>query len=215
MMWPTVVVDDFFEDPKKIIKFSKTLKFKKAPDNTWPGLRSAPTHEIDNNFFLFTTKKILSVLYPMNVDHLRWRASQSFQRSNQKYGEGGWVHSDTDAELTAIIYLSDHENSGTALYRNPKLILSPLHTKEKNKFYKNLKNKKRAEQKRKEANSKYTKVLDMSSTFNRLVMFDAHHWHQATGFGNTTEDRLTLITFFREITGDDIRYPLPTMRRIF
>ena len=213
MMWPTVIVDDFFEDPNKIVKFSKTLKFVTAEDSSWPGTRTGPLHEVNNDFFLFSTRKIMSILYPMNLDQVKWRATQTFQRSNKEYGEAGWVHSDTSAEITSIIYLSDHANSGTALYRNPNFMLSPLHTKEKEKFYKNLKNKKKAEQKREESNKKYKKVLDMSSNFNRLVLFDAHHWHQATGFGNTKEDRLTLITFFIEVIGDGIKYPIPTMRR--
>ena len=214
MMWPTVIVDDFFEDPKKIIKFSKTLNYHRAEDNTWPGERTGPMHQVDHNFFIFTTKKIMTLLFPMTIHDIKWNASQTFQRTNKKYGDAGWVHHDNDAEITAIIYLSHHQNSGTSLYKNPNFMLSPLHTKEKDKFYKNLKDKKIAEQKRKDANNQYSKTVEMYSNFNRLVLYDSHHWHQAESFGNSKEDRLTLITFFRSITGKNIKYPIPSMRRI-
>tara|TARA_R100000687_G_scaffold59974_1_gene48415 strand:- start:484 stop:1128 length:645 start_codon:yes stop_codon:yes gene_type:complete len=213
-MWPTLIVDNFFEDPNKIVKFSKTLKFSKAKDNSWPGTRTSPLHEIDHEFFIFTTKKILSILYPMNVDNLKWRAVQSFQRSNKEYGEAGWVHSDTDSEITVIIYLSDHANSGTCLYEGKNFPVELKYDKEKQRFFKDLTDLKRMEKYRDQSNSEFTKKVELFSNFNRLVLFDSHHWHASRNAGSSKEDRLTLITFFKEVTGGGIKYPIPTMRRL-
>jgi len=58
-------------------------------------------------------------------------------------------------------------------------------------------------------------VVYLRSNFNRLVLFDGHQWHGAENFGTEKEDRLTLITFFRELgeAGAPLRYPIPMMRR--
>ena len=68
----------------------------------------------------------------------------------------------------------------------------------------------------KKANAHFEKIVDLHSSFNRLVLFDGHQWHGAENYGTKKEDRLTLITFFSTIVGEGgvpIRYPIPMMRR--
>ena len=48
------------------------------------------------------------------------------------------------------------------------------------------------------------------------MLFDSHQWHGAESYGNDQEDRLTLISFFTGLIGENgipIRYPIPMMRR--
>jgi hypothetical protein len=40
MHFPTLVVDNFFDNPQQIIDSSQKLEFKNLPDKRWAGLRT-------------------------------------------------------------------------------------------------------------------------------------------------------------------------------
>jgi hypothetical protein len=125
MIWPTLCVDNFFNNPEEVKKYALSLEYSASDDGTWPGKRSKPLDKINFNFFKFVTTKIIRLLYPMNVEDLGWKAYASFQKiDGNLYSEPGWVHRDMD-EFTAIIYLSHHENCGTSIFspKNVSLIL--------------------------------------------------------------------------------------------
>ena len=50
-MWPTLIVDNFFDDPDKVINFSKQLNYKRSEDHHWPGTRSPQLDKVDKPFF--------------------------------------------------------------------------------------------------------------------------------------------------------------------
>ena len=215
MHWPTLIVDNFFTDPYAVVKLSKIFKYTRDPENSWPGTRTPPIHELDKNFFLWSTRKIMAVLYPMDSGDMKWEALQYFQRIPYKiYGEEGWVHADINQEFTSIIYLSNHPQSGTCLYEGKHFNTGPGYKEEKERFYRDLKDRERMEKYRDKVNSKFDKKVELFSNFNRLVLFDSHNWHAAKNSGAHKSDRLTLITFFKDITCKNICYPIPTMRRI-
>tara|TARA_R100001086_G_C11808283_1_gene250773 strand:- start:64 stop:720 length:657 start_codon:yes stop_codon:yes gene_type:complete len=218
MQWPTLIVDDFFTDPQRVVKLSKTLKYATAPNNTWPGTRTLSLHEVDNDFFQWSTRKIMALLYPAQIikeKTLKWHANQYFQRVPYKtYGEEGWIHNDSEDEFTVIIYLSDHPQSGTCLYEGKYFNPQPEYSEEKERFYRDLKDINRMEKYRNKNNSKFRKKVELFSNFNRLVLFDGCNWHASRNADNSKSERLTLITFFTDITCKDIRYPIPQMRRV-
>ena len=217
MMWPTLIVDNFFDDPDKVINFSKQLNYKRDPEHHWPGTRTTSLDKINKEFFDWSTKKIMMLLFPMNIDQIRWRALEYFQRIPHKtYGQSGWIHRDYSSEFTVVIYLSHHPKSGTGLYKPKQFVSEALHTDKKRKFFKDLKKVSSNEQWKKKANDSFNKTVDLYSNFNRLVLFDSHQWHGAESYGNDQEDRLTLISFFTGLIGENgipIRYPIPMMRR--
>lgn len=218
MEWPTLIVDNFFTDPHAVVKLSKTFKYKRDVENAWPGTRTLEMHKENNDFFLWSTKKIVALLYPSQVGEentLTWVASQYFQRIPYEiHGDAGWIHNDSDSIFTVIIYLSNHSQSGTCLYEGTNFNTTPKHLKEKARFYKYLKNRKRMEKYRDKANSEFKKKIELFSNFNRLVLYDGAHWHASRNADNDKSERLTLITFFKQVEGKDIRYPITQMRRI-
>ena len=218
MQWPTVIVDNFFTNPQGVVKLSKTLKYERAPDHTWPGKRTLPLHQAHNDFFLWSTRKIMALLYPSQIIQekaLKWEACQYFQCvPYNTYGDEGWIHSDIEHEFTAIIYLSDHPQSGTCLYEGKYFNTQPQYLEEKKRFYKDLKDIDRMEKYRNKTNANFRKKAELFSNFNRLVLFDGSTWHASRNADKSKSDRLTLITFFTDITCKDIRYPIPQMRRI-
>ena len=50
MKWYTGSIDNFFDDPYKILEFSKKLDFKKDEKNEWPGTRTKTTYDINKDF---------------------------------------------------------------------------------------------------------------------------------------------------------------------
>ena len=215
MQWPTLIVDDFFTDPHAVVKLSKTFKFTRASDHAWPGTRSLPLHQVDKDFFLWSTQKIMAVLYPMERVTMQWEADQHFQRvPHGTHGKEGWVHADLPYEFTSIIYLSNHVQSGTCLYSGKHFNILPKYKEEKEKFYRDLKDKPRMNRYRNKNNSQFTKKVELFSNFNRLVLFDGHQWHASNHADADKGDRLTLITFFKNIRCKNMQYPLAAMRRI-
>ena len=218
MQWPTLIVDDFFTDPHAIVSLSQKFRYKRDEENRWPGTRTPSMHEADIDFFRWSTRKIMALLYPtqvMSEGAVHWQAKQYFQRvSGNTYGEEGWVHGDGPHEFTSIIYLSDHENSGTCLYKGKQFNTQPTQLDEKERFYKNLKDRKRMEKYREKNNSKFRKKVELFSNFNRLVLFDGYDWHASRNPKNSKSDRLTLITFFGNIFGEEVAYPITQMRRV-
>ena len=72
MLFPSLVVDNFFEEPKKIIDFSKELSFKY--DGVSPGIRSKLIHEIDYTFYNWINKKTIkdSINFYGNCDYSKY-----------------------------------------------------------------------------------------------------------------------------------------------
>jgi hypothetical protein len=217
MIWPTIIVDNFFDEPNKVVEYSKKLNFKKNPEGIWPGERTNQLANLDINFFNWVIYRIIRVMFPMNHKNFTWNADQFFQKINGKiYTDEGWVHSDIEDEVTAIIYLSNHKNCGTSLYTPKYMSNGVMHTNEKEEGYKNL-NLKKSKKYLKENNELFEKNLTIDSKFNRLVLFDSKQFHAADMFGDNVNDdeRLTLITFFHQIHTPYIKYPLTEMRRHF
>tara|TARA_R100001460_G_scaffold107090_1_gene155295 strand:+ start:358 stop:1044 length:687 start_codon:yes stop_codon:yes gene_type:complete len=213
MFFGTTVLDNFYTDPYKIIKRSKDFKFTYSDDGRWPGQRTELVHKIDYNLFYHTCVKILSVLYPTEYLNLQFNASQHFQKINLKDYDNGWVHNDgSDNNLfTAIIYLSNHEDCGTSLFHLKKNNFEALYANEISPvdYYLDLKDKKKREKDKElcaKNNAQYEETIRINSRLNRLICFDSNHPHAAHDFKNSKlkkEPRLTLITFFREITRRD------------
>ena len=204
MIWPSLSVDRFFINPESVIEYSKSLTFKSG-NGSWPGKRTESTHTFDNNFFLRTTTKIISSLYPNDYQKdncLEWQATQFFQKIKpSEYPEKGFIHQDLTCEFTSIVYLSDEKNNGTCLYQLKRPVKDNSYEEEQKKNYLNP-NKKRTkkfnEELKKNQNS-YEKVLEFKSKKNRMILFDGSQYHGVDNYGNDDKERLTLITFFESV----------------
>jgi len=217
MLWPTICVDNFFEEPEKVKQFSDTLKFNKDPFGKWPGERSNLLHEVNKEFFDFTTRKIMAILFPINYKNMTWEVQQVFQKINGNiYKNNGWVHSDSPNELTAIVYLSNHLKCGTSLFKPKEFFNSHINKNFKEEFYKEVIKIKKEKKYLNENNNRFEKILTIDSRFNRLIIFDSNHFHAAEKFNdkNINEDRLTLVMFFTNISGNYNKYPITEMRRV-
>ena len=225
MFFPTTVADNFFSNPYKVVKYANTCEYGYSPDGRWPGQRTRYIHTLNQDLFVHTCYKILSILYPTNYLSLDFRAKQHFQKINLNDYDNGWIHNDgVDNNLfTAIIYLSEHDDCGTSLYHLKKDSFEALHSNELSQrdFYLNVKDRKKREEDKRRCkinNDPYEETIRVNSKLNRVVMFDANHYHAAHDFHLSKlkkQERLTLITFFNELKTKDgkrIYFPLDPNR---
>jgi|TARA_Y100000114_G_scaffold78335_1_gene72065 hypothetical protein len=216
MLFPSVVLDNFFTDPDLVKDFASKLKYYKASDGRWPGKRTEALHLNHFSFFEYINTKILKVIYPNET--INFTASTSFQKiEGNRYPNGGWVHKDKD-EITAIIYLSKHKFCGTSLCKRVSLDEHQYVTEEKIKFYKKDKYDPAEVDSINKNNQYYKKILTVNSEYNRLFLFDSHHYHVAESFvdENDKSDRLTLISFISNLKSLDnkiLKYGLPESKR--
>lgn len=208
MLFPTLIIDNFFRHPERVVDFSNNITYEKDKEYKWPGKRSKEIHEINQNFFIYFATKVLSVLYPMNYKQISFNLSLKFQKISSDYKNNGWVHLDYPKELTAIVYLSKHKNCGTSIYDYKGIFPAPVNEKNKMDMYKNVKNTKNnlcVE----ENNNNFEETININSKYNRLLLFDSSQLHAAHKFidEDIKEDRLTLIGFFNLINGPFIKYP--------
>ena len=231
MIYPTIIMDDFFTEPEKIKNFSSKLKYFKDKDGKWPGKRSVPVHEIDYNFFNYFHLKILSILYPNDYRKISYTANACFQKiSGNRHQNPGWVHEDIGSEITAIVYLSHHKNCGTSLWKKKNFFDSDSTAFEKHNFNKVLS---KAIEFYEDCiylfvyeirfyyylhNSNFQKILNVDSIYNRIVLFDSNQHHSAENFldQDIKEDRLTLITFINKVVlnNETMHYPITECRRM-
>lgn len=221
MLFPTYVLDNFFDDPHKVIKFASSLKYEQDPEGVWPGKRTDALQHIDNDLFQHITTRMMRLLYPENIKQLTWTANSYFQYID--YGvdaKEGWIHKDTSSQLSSVIYLSHHKKCGTSLYK-PKFFLQGLEQKHldvcKNYYTKNKKFDNKYFKALNDNNSKFERTLQIDSCFNRFVAYDAYQWHSADGFYNKDikEGRLSLVIFVNEIMKNNtqLKFPVPEMKR--
>ena len=203
MLYPSVVVDDFFSQPELVLDFASKCKFYQNADGRWPGKRTEVLHKNNFSFFDYINQKILSIIYPNNKD-LHYSAETYFQKiSGKRYPNCGWIHKD-DSELTGIVYLSKHKFCGTSLCKRITFDSQKSNNnlvELKKKYY--LKNSYDAKESEylKINNQNYRRTLTVDSEYNRLFLFDSSNFHMAESFTdkNLNEDRLTLITFISNL----------------
>ena len=214
MIWPTVCVDNFFSNPDEIVAYANKQKFE--ADNRSPGRRSPLIHTLDFKFFRWSCLKILKIFYPHHLDNLNWKAKATFQKVPPTLDLDGWIHTDSKEEVTAIIYLSKQCESGTSLYERRSLGKRIYEEKHKYDYFINpeVTGKARAviTKARKENNEGFKETVSFKGVYNRLVMFDGAQFHAAQVHNKGSEDRLTYVVGFENISID--KYPIPESNRI-
>lgn len=206
MIYPTIILDNFFNDPLKIVHFAKSLEYYQDTEGRWPGERTKQIYELNKYFFENYGSKILSVLYP-TIRQKNFYCSLYFQKISKEYVNKGWIHQDSDSDFTTIVYLSQHKECGTSLFDSKNVSCEIINTENKKNMYLN-KNFEEQEKYLDENNNQFIETVKINSKFNRLLMFDSAQFHSAQKFieNNIEEDRLILIGFFSNIHFQGIKF---------
>jgi len=196
--FPTRVIDDFFLEPHLWRNLALQQEYNSAYNTTFPGKRSKPLAEINEDIFGSFCERLLHFLPQFNGFYY---CNASFFCVDESFIKG-WVHDDDpDTTFTGIIYLNQNPpiNSGTTMYDDRfaneysdyhKLIQKDCleSTPEERQTLSKHRDKQR---------SCFVPSINVDNVYNRCVLFDPKTWHSADNFfGTTLEDsRMTLVFY--------------------
>ena len=186
-MLPNIIIDNFFEDPDKVVEFANSLNFNVIRNN-YPGTRTENLNIIQKSFAEEFADRCF-FHFPFSVDS--YELELSFQKIPYKF-DHGVVHTDQH-KFTAIVYLSKENNTGTSIY--------DLNILEENfSGLPDIDNNNPSEEDVQniiQFNNQFKKTINVSSIYNRIFLFDGNQPHCANGY--IGKERLTLVGFFSNI----------------
>ena len=231
-----VSVDNFFDNPNSIVEYAKSLPKESSSTGNWPGKRTRPLWEIDeelNNAILY---KILSCYYDLSYQSINWESSSlqfqeipAFSKNKNDTKNRGWIHFDESEryhadyggfEVAGLIYLTPDidPDSGTSLFTLKQQIDKEFVTYRK-QYVKHLLYKENYSvdedyyaKKIKEVEKIFIEKTRFANIYNRMIMYDINEFHRANSFYNKDgkDARLTLVFFIGGL--DAGKYPLERIR---
>lgn len=216
-MIPVTILDNFYNDPYKIREYALAQSFTRHEGASWPGLRTKMLLDLDKDMYKSFVDKMLAVCFNLPTDHIGCNVDVFFQTTAEHYEEG-WIHTDTGVSFAGVIYLSPNPliDAGTSIYQEngvlqeydqyPKVEFYNGETTDISK-YRNL---------RDTHNSNFTKTIDVSNVFNRLVLFSGEEWHRESKFfgSSLTDSRLTQVFFVNLKTYNNTNTPIMRVKNI-
>ena len=82
--YPTVV-DNFFDNPDFIRQFGLSLPKKPDNEGRWPGIRSRPLHEINDQLSCSFLLKVFSVYFDLSYQNVNWTSSKVYFQQISKF----------------------------------------------------------------------------------------------------------------------------------
>ncbi len=199
---PTIVVDNFYEDPELWREFALEQEFFKGDRGNWPGLRTELLHRLNRGMFEVVMKKLLFILKDYGITQVS-ELQTGFQSIDETYGRG-WVHDDDPSfQVAGVIYLSKDApiGSGTTIYEDAPDFNGDIYTKAfaEDVLLASPEDRANYAKYREEQVANFKKSIVVENVFNRLIMFDSRCWHSADNFFGTTRDdaRLTQVFFIK------------------
>lgn len=215
-LFPTTLVDNFFDDPDVIRAIALEQKYRRNRYGIVNGVRSNHLSSIHPYIYNNFVDKILSLFYDLEYDNVNCTIDAFFHK-NIPYECGcnyGWIHRDApEAVFGGLVYLSPDPvaESGTSFYKLKVSNQEALSVEEecyrmKKEFYRSAAfigdedvgeyDLEKYKQHYDLWNNCFQKTMTVKNVYNRLILFDGSVLHSADKF---TEDRLSLVFFVREL----------------
>jgi hypothetical protein len=129
----TVIVDNVFENPQKVINLSKEYEFYPPKLNEeghgWSGLRTDNLYYLNVDLFRFIVHKAMS-FYFSNTSEINFFATAYFHKNiPTKKEKNLTIHKDDVVEIAGVVYLNEGNDikTGTSIYdddNNESIIVS-------------------------------------------------------------------------------------------
>lgn len=197
----TIIRDNFFKNPKKVVDLSKKQLYKKMPE--YPGSRTdnllESTDPITRNFALFFSKKIADEVFPGIYNFLidvRFHINDVYDIEEANFG---WIHND-ESQLAGVVYLNEETldfNAGTSIFEKVtdndfevedirSRIDFNLYGKISDKFLLDLENN----------HSDFEETIKIGNRYNRIIAYDAQEFHRPNTFRLKNQQLRRTIVFF-------------------
>ena len=194
-----LVIDNFYNNPDSTRNFILTQDFKVR--GNYPGKRTISfadetTRDCIEKYISSFAGKITR--FPIGNSDTNYNGSFQYTTSRDR----SWFHVDSWNSWAAVLYLTPNAplNSGTGLYRY----------KDGTRFDTEhpLRDNKKDMDTASQDVTKWELVDKVGNIFNRLIIFNAHHFHSSMDyFGTTKEDgRLFQVFFFRRDKNWQLQY---------
>jgi hypothetical protein len=206
--FPTVCIEDFFDDPDAVRNYALSLDYPENPGH-YPGRRSLDLRELNPEFYNNFCKRLFEIYFDEQPDD--WSVECRFQLIEKQHEDKnsikntGWIHKDLKCMFGGIVYLNPDADldSGTAIYKKIKEEEQDIFArkiKEKNsielkKLFFTHKKDEGYEETLSEWNSGYIETARFANIYNRLISFESTQYHAATSLYVTDQPRLTLVFF--------------------
>ena len=193
----SVIVDNFYEQPHALRDLALGLEFIPSPGGIYSGKRTRDLHDTHKFLYDLVKKRVLKY-YDLNPND--FEAEINFHITESKFGQEGWVHSDSPIVLASVLYLNPNINdisSGTSFFDLKPNFNVDNHITGKYMRESFKEGKDNLEMKN-NSNSKFIKTATVGGKFNRLVVYPGATFHAGEGFFGTGvgDSRLTLLSFF-------------------
>lgn len=213
-LFPTLVVDDFLDDPDYVCNLAKNAEYNDPGHTNHPGVASKlKIHEIDQKLFDTILQKIFGYYWDLNYP-VNYMVDMEFQRI-QSNDEGilnkGIIHVDSEMAMAAgLIYLNRDapRDTGTSFYKlkdesykiNQKELLDPIAKYHAGEHVDGI------EKICQDHYDKFEETMRVQNQYNRLLFYSGDEWHTATSYDNQT--RYTLRYFISELKSNHQNFPL-------
>jgi len=228
--FPTVCVDNFYDNPNKVREFALSLDYDNVENSTgyYPGVRTKPLHEVNSEFFNMFCNKIFSVFYDLSNPNLflEWEVFTTFHKipplkePKTDLRNTGWIHQDPHVVLAGVIYLNPNAplDTGTSMYRikNPETfaednIHRDVYHQKKIEFLK-MKEASQWDSMTKDEtvlyneavnknNELFEETIRVNNVYNRLVTYESCDWHRPVNYYmGNDEPRLTQVFFVNKLS---------------
>lgn len=230
VLFPTVVVDDFFSDPDDVVKFGHSLELRDYAVG-YPGRRTHVLNKTHPSFAKALMKKIFSVYFndPSKVScesaSINFQLIPKFSENKEDSRNTGWVHKDgthVRNKLAGVIYLTPNARleTGTSIVKVKKgcepylagynnfdvkqLPMSSWFVEHKAQKDVPLKHDREKVAKDKEKwNGYFEPVTVVGNIYNRIILFDGNEYHCANNYHHEDEgERFIIVFFFDHVKGD-------------
>lgn len=196
---PTIVIDDFYENPDLVREWALDQEFFKGERGSWPGIRTELLHQSNPEMLSLLINKLLYVLGDYGFTRI-YDMQTGFQLIDESWGTG-WVHDDDPAlHLAGVIYLTPDApvESGTTIYSDQTDFNGEHYTElfMKDVFSQSEEERAQFAKYREEQRSFFTPTINVGNVYNRCVMFDTRNWHSADSFFGTNHENTRLTNVF-------------------
>lgn len=212
-----ITIDNFFDNPDKIVEYAKSLPKEPNLNGDWPGTRTKRISEIDEILNVGLLWKITSSYYNTHHHPCEWARSSiffqeipAFSKDKNDVKNRGWIHhDDAEHDVAGVVYLTPNidPDAGTSLFalKQPNLSKEDLAKQSghvKNTLYKKHTLDEDYYKKTLEDYEKlFTETTRFANIYNRMVTYGTNYYHRANNFYNEDDPRLTLVFFLGGLRG--------------